>query len=211
MLRLSPAVLAVLISCWAATAAFAQPVHTDPRYYRVTGVAAGDVLNIRAAPTASAKVIGTFERGAQPVEVLNIDEGWAQVIIGDGMGWAKAEYLEPIRMSPVGDSALPVGLACAGTEPFWSLRVDRTSVTYSAAGAGERVMSLVEASGFAGVGPATNFVLAAGKSGSITAVVSNQLCSDGMSNRDYPRRIDVVLSDAGGVTGLTGCCHVPVN
>lgn len=210
MLRLFPIFPAVLISCWAATAAFAQPVHTDPRYFRVTGLAADDVLNIRAAPTASAAVVGTFKPGAQPVEVLDIDKGWAQVITGEGMGWVHADYLEPIQMLPVAESALPAGLLCAGTEPFWRLRIDHKSVTYTAAGAGERVMNLVEAGGFAGVGPGTNFVVAAGENGGITAVVSNQLCSDGMSDRDYPRRIDVVLSDADGVSGLTGCCRVSV-
>ncbi|WP_183456546.1 SH3 domain-containing protein [Microbulbifer rhizosphaerae] len=211
MSRLPPIVPAVLISCWAATAAFAQPIHTDPRYYRVTGVAADDVLNIRSAPTASAEIVGKFEPGAQPVEVLDTDKGWARVIIGEGMGWASADYLEPIQMSPIGDSTLPAGLLCAGTEPFWSLHIDRESVTYSAAGAEDRVMSVVKADGFAGAGPGTNFVIASGEGSSITAVVSNQRCSDGMSDRDYPRRIDVVLSGADGVTGLTGCCRVPVN
>lgn len=211
MSRLSPIVPAVLISCWAATAAFAQAVHTDPRYYRVTGVAADDVLNIRAAPTASAGIVGTFEPGAQPVEVLDIDKGWARVIIGEGMGWASADYLEPVQMSTVGDSALPAGLLCAGTEPLWRLHIGRQSVTYTAAGAEDRAMSLVKAGGFAGVGPGTNFVIAEGESGGVTAVVSNQRCSDGMSDRDYPRRIDVVLSDTDGATGLTGCCHMPVN
>ena len=56
--------LFVLICASAATA------QDFPALYRVTDVAANDVLNIRAQPQASAPVIGSFRPGQRGVEVM---------------------------------------------------------------------------------------------------------------------------------------------
>jgi len=193
------------------SAAVAQPAYTDPTYFEVSGVAPDDVLNVRARPTTSAEIVGELAPGARPVEVLRMQDGWAMVSSADGTGWAYAGFLEPIEMATVGGTAMPASMSCGGTEPFWGLEFGTDSVTYSAVDSDERDMSVVEAGGMSGMQPVVHYLIAAGETGGMTAIVNNQMCSDGMSSRTYPRRIDMVLSGPGGNTGLTGCCHVPVN
>ena len=97
---------------------------TEPAYYRVTGVASDDVLNVRIAPDAGSEIVGSLRPAATPVEVVEIRGNWARVTEIDISGWASLRYLEPIELASVGKSRLPVGLFCGGTEPFWSLSID---------------------------------------------------------------------------------------
>ena len=108
--------LAVLVL--AAGAAGAQ--EGLPALHSVTGVAAGDVLNVRDAPRASAGRVGALAPGAAGVEVTAIREGWGRVNVGERSGWASLAFLE----AEPGGSLPEIGaFSCFGTEPFWSLDV----------------------------------------------------------------------------------------
>lgn len=190
--------------------ASAQSVPSFPGYYRVDGVAADDVLNIRAEPTASAPIVGTFPPDAGPVETLRVENGWALVSTGEAMGWTSTSYLTEIDMPLIGGSSLPDGLVCAGTEPFWSLAFAGGEAIFNSIDMEEAQLSISRAGGFAGVGPFRAYVLASDGQQELTAIMGNEVCSDGMSDRDYPRTVDLLLGPESQPVGYAGCCFVPM-
>ncbi len=73
-----------------------QPA-AGPIGYRVVGVAADDVLNVRAGPSASDAIVGTLTHDATGVVVTDTyrHEPWWEVLLADGTsGWAHSQYLE---------------------------------------------------------------------------------------------------------------------
>ncbi len=181
---------------------------TYPSYFQVSGVAANDVLNVRMAPDSSSQVLGSLAPNAGPVEVFRVDGVWAQVALPEGMGWVSGHFLSPVQLQNIGDSALPEGLECGGTEPFWNLVMGNGQLNYSALGADDQSLVIFESGRFSNAGDSLNFVLAQGTGVQMSGIVSNQLCSDGMSDRTYPRRIDLLISSPDGTSGLSGCCNV---
>ena len=116
MIRFGPALVVML------GAAHASLAEGFPALYDVTGVAAGDVLNIRAAASASAPLVGALHRQATGVEVVAVEGAWAVVAAGEASGYAALRYL--VRQ-PVADwYTLHGPITCHGTEPFWTLRLD---------------------------------------------------------------------------------------
>lgn len=74
------------------------------RLYRVTGVAANDVLNIRSGPGASNPIVGIFPPQQRGVEITGrirtLPSGaiWVEVIganLRGGTGWVNGRYLTP--------------------------------------------------------------------------------------------------------------------
>ena len=66
----------------------AARAETLPALHNVTGVSAGDVLNVRAEPTAGASVIATLAPDAADVEVVEQRGNWGLVNAGEVAGWA---------------------------------------------------------------------------------------------------------------------------
>ena len=70
-----------------------------PGFFRVTGVAPNDVLNLRAAPSPRARIVGALPNGARVRNLGCRSEGrgrWCRVGLLDemgGEGWASARYL----------------------------------------------------------------------------------------------------------------------
>ena len=93
---------------------------TLPALFAVTGVAADDVLNIRAAPDAGAAAVGSFDPTRINIEVLDVsaDGTWGMVGLPEGNGWVAMRFLE--RQEAVAGS-IPHPSTCIGTEPFWTL------------------------------------------------------------------------------------------
>ena len=70
------AVLLALAACTASEMSEAQsgdPI-TAPAWVRVSGVAADDVLNARAEPDAASEIVGRFDPGQGPVEIVEVRE-----------------------------------------------------------------------------------------------------------------------------------------
>ena len=88
-LRLAPFLLAPV---WAG-AAWADPVP-----YRVSGLAPGEPLSVRAEPDAGAEVVGGI-RGRTLVFGCTNDTPsrttWCRVKAGRTVGWARRRYLAP--------------------------------------------------------------------------------------------------------------------
>ena len=172
-----------------------------PALHFVDGVAAGDVLNIRAAPDAGAGIVGTLAPDATGVEVISVTDGWALVNTGEGSGYAALRFLS--REAGPDWYSLERPMACFGTEPFWSLNLDP--------GAGVALYTSPEVAegkpGAIGQGwpgtvwtPTAALALPEGM-----AVLRPADCSDGMSDRRFGIAIDVFQGQGGGQR-LSGCC-----
>lgn len=188
----------------AAPVALAQDL---PGLFDVTGVAAGDVLNIRAEPSAASPILSALPPDARGVEVIatSPDGRWGQVALPEGGGWVNLRFLASGAYPAWDAPGRP--LSCAGTEPFWSSRLNDPPGTLLL----RQMDGLPQAFAISGSAPAAGRVgilgLTLGSSaGTGFALVRAEGCSDGMSDR--PWGLSVVLFPPGppGSPGLAGCC-----
>ncbi|MCG8447384.1 MAG: SH3 domain-containing protein [Hyphomicrobiales bacterium] len=184
------------------------PTFTNPGYYEVVGVNANDVLNIRAEPSASSSVIGSFRPGAAPIEVIGTSGNWGRVIAGEGNGWVSMNFLSEIDPGRIGNSGLPIGLSCFGTEPFWDLDFETDSeAAYSDLGGDiESRFQIVSGSRAAGRPNVDAVWMRVFGWLPATAIVRREICSDGMSDRDYGYAVGFSINTPGGPRTLDGCC-----
>lgn len=174
-----------------------------PSWFRVTGVAADDVLNIRERPDPGSAVIGTLAPDATGVEVVAVDGDWAVVNNGEQSGYAALRYLAR-ETGPVWN-ALQTPLACFGTEPFWSFKVDPAAgiatlvASDDLTGATSTITTAWPGTPWA---PVAAFSIAEG-----LAVLTPAACSDGMSDRRFGIALDLFLTQPETLR-LSGCCSL---
>ncbi len=205
-MRARAAALALVLAALApAGPARAQP-HL-PAAYRVTGVAADDVLNIRAAPSARAPIVGRIAPFALHVEVLELtgDARWGRVPLPEGSGWVAMRFLAPTpREDP---AALPRPLSCRGTEPFWHLGLFPRGAEWTTPDAGPlRLDGGHEAVAPEGFLARLRAPAGAGRGTDYTLIVQREGCSDGMSDRPFGFSARLFLEGAAGNRALSGCC-----
>ena len=198
-----------ILSTALAIALLALPGHAAetilPGLADVTGVAANDVLNIRAAPNAKSAIIGSFAPDAAGIEVVATQDGWLRITTPEASGWISARYatLRPGLWQP---GALPPGLACHGTEPFWGLTLDGNAARLTRPEAAQRHEGLRILQP-AGAGPSAHRALVAE---GLVAIVAPApaLCSDGMSDALFGLDVNVVLGEGAEASYLHGCCSI---
>lgn len=191
------------LACFAQADQIAPPL---PALYAVTDVASSDSLNIRAAPDATAEIIGTLPANARGIEVVgrSLAGQWAQINTAERTGWVSLRYLRP-DPAPRTALGLPAGLRCFGTEPFWTMTFsDAPRLTYSTPeGSTEHAITALS--------PQASVInLAEGglrliwrdNDTPVTAHILPGLCSDGMSDRAYALHY---VDDRGA--GI-GCCSL---
>lgn len=198
-----PALCLVLSLCLAAPLA-AQNL---PALYDVSGVAADDMLNVRAGPDAGADLVGTLAHNATGIEVTAVNEAgtWGRVNIREGVGWAALAYLLPQEGGAMPDVPM---VQCFGTEPFWRYDVtSRGETAWSAMGEEELVMR------------ADAFRRADGRSEPFISVARGEdqqgvlimhpdsECSDGMSDGLYGLSADIVFTGT-LERAVSGCCSI---
>ncbi len=194
--------LAALCLCLLTPVALAQDL---PALHAVTGVANDDVLNIRSRPKADAAIIGTLPPDSTGIEVVAVEGDWAVVNTAEATGYAALRYLR--REDRPAWNSLEAPLTCLGTEPFWSLTINRAAgiVGYQTPEMPEPLQSpLTETWPGVPWSPSAALALPEG-----LAVLQPLECSDGMSDRSYGISVDVFLqgTDAGaGWSRLSGCC-----
>lgn len=182
-------------------AARAQEV---PGLFDVAEVAAADVLNIRAEPSASAPVIGSFDPDAKGIEVLAVsDDGkWGMVSTGESDGWVALRFLQPL---PGGEPGrIPRPMTCFGTEPFWSIALGSDGLRWSSPEDQPQNLSLVAEK----AAPEGYFISATGANGqdSYDLTITKEYCSDGMSDRSYGYSARLFRSGPDGNRLMRACC-----
>lgn len=185
------------------TAALAQDF---PALHRVTGVSAGDVLNIRAEPSANAALVGHFARTAVGIEVigLNDDRTWGLVRTGEGVGWSNMRFLTREHADPwhSGQHAL----TCQGTEPFWTFSFFLPGNRAEFVAPYDSWEVRTDAPNLPRTAFPTTLALPFRGARDGFAVVRNGVCSDGMSDRLYGLETQVYMR--GQPNGLSGCCYL---
>jgi hypothetical protein len=174
-----------------------------PALFDVTGVAIDDVLNVRAAPDASAPIVGTLAPDARGVEVIRANDRltWGLVTTRERSGWVSLAFLE--RRPGQWDGAFPALASCVGTEPFWSLTLEGDAATLTTP------ESRIEGTVVARLGSLNRrdrhgLRVALPEGRSIAGVISTEACSDGMSDRAYGLALDALHGEA----VLSGCCSL---
>ncbi|MCA0920327.1 SH3 domain-containing protein [Pseudooceanicola nanhaiensis] len=181
-----------------------------PALYDVSGVAANDVLNMRAAPDPSAPIVGTLAPDATGIEAVqaDADSGWLRVNSGETAGWASPAYLTRQPGQP--DGTQPALTRCFGTEPFWSLMPAGAGWTFQQAGGAATFLPSGWQGTAAGRSDRYATILLAGKGADVagTIVVGRDICSDGMSDRLYGLTVDMILTGDLGPAHYAGCCSI---
>lgn len=188
---------------------------TLPALYRVSGVPADDVLNLRDAPDAGAAQQGSLPPDATGVEVvaLSQDGKWARVNLGEGAGWVARRFLT--REAGPDWLSLDRPMTCFGTEPFWSLAYDpaRRNMTLAQMGDENGPLGLwidwhlTSASRPGQIGWKID-----GPARSGFATLTAEACGDGMSDRAYGISVSFFLNPAqesgAAPLALAGCCSL---
>jgi uncharacterized membrane protein len=187
--------------------AFAEEsLRIDPNQrYAVTGVAAGDVLNIRQDPSVAATIIGSYAPNATDILVSGVTSSidgseWVEVIDAarGKTGFVRAKFLAPSNAAQEPETDYPI--ACIGTEPFWGIRISGEKATIndvdgeSTATAGQWMLT----------GPnSRSFFVPLAPKGSVSVVDAGAQCSDGMSDNLYPWH-GILITPSG--YAFAGCC-----
>ncbi len=192
---------------------------------RVTGVLAGDVLNIRSQPDGDSAVVGSIPPNTSGIEGLAPPETmaktqWQKVRYGSIVGWVNARFLAaddgslrtqqpPQRAAANGPQGTPSALtplACFGNEPYWMIEFGADgSATCSETCEGPSGLRVSGLETSPQGEPEIFDILTAKGTTYLRAVIKRTgQCSDGMSDTSHPYMFSAV-----GVPGeLTGCCRV---
>ena len=187
----------------------AGPAAADlfPRAYQVTGVAANDVLNIRAEPSGSAPIVGRFGPYAISVEVIEVtaDGKWGKVGLPEGNGWVAMRFLQETPPPP---HEIPRPMVCFGTEPFWSLTfLPRGDIAWQTPEEADTLTPIREAVAREGY----MAVLQAGPTLDRTLTITREACNDGMSDRDFGFAARLFTEAPDGNSLMPGCCTMQMS
>lgn len=191
---------------------FASSALADPAYYRVTGVASDDTLNVREAPDGDSADLGDLPHDAVGIEVFDRDESgnWGRIVWQEANGWVSMRFLEKYDYARIGESALPAGLLCGGTEPFWSIRFSETTATYSDIDYNATVLPLGDTLAPAGRPAFPAALRHRSEEAASLSILRPLICSDGMSDRDYPYAMVLLIRTLDGEGFYEGCCWLPL-
>lgn len=204
-MRLTAIALPFFLLC----AAGAQAGTTLPSLFQVVNVASYDALNVRPTAGTTGKPIGTLPPGRRDIEVVAMsgDGNWGRINFGEGSGWVRMRYMaeQPGVWAP---GALPDGMRCFGTEPFWSITHGGGQLTQSPMDGANvtRPITAIHDTGIP-IRPGRT-VIAQDAAGRITLTVSNATCSDGMSDRVFGLSATAVSEQGGISSSATGCCQL---
>ena len=187
-------------------------------YYKVVGVPTGEMLNIRAEPNANAQVLESLGPTASPVDVLEVQNRngveWGRILAADSNGWVAMKFLSPVAVGKLDETEVPDGLACSGSEPFWSITLSKSNgMSLLFPDQPEMIWPLLGS--INATGRNHRIAVLAGSQGTraVAMLGRNEKCSDGMSDRDFSWRIDLLVEkpgEQGYPAAFEGCCLLPV-
>lgn len=196
----------------------AQPAAAQAGKYdfRVVGVSAPDHLNVRERVDRQSNISATKILGQIPADAVGVlgsgasqrvgRTRWYEVRYKDTRGWVNGRFLAPLSQGL--GRELESNLFCAGTEPFWSLKVEDDKAEFQRPGAQTEQLSVAVREPFQGREDSVAFRFIDEEGPEISALVQHkEWCSDGMSDLDYAFQVRIV-----GVGNddrpLRGCCSL---
>jgi len=182
-----------------------------PGLFDVVNVAPSDQLNIRSQPDARSAKLGAYAHDRKGIEVIRLsDDGkWGEVIWNGRNGWISMRFVRPAPDGGLG--TIPPRLSCSGAEPFWALDLSPWSARFEPMDGGATSYDVTWSAKSANNAHGSYaFWLDSGRDRKI-AVLTRQLCSDGMSDITYGWT--VYLTDPFATRNeekalLTGCCQI---
>ncbi|MFW2588518.1 SH3 domain-containing protein [Sagittula sp. SSi028] len=178
---------------------------TYPALHDVSGVGAGDMLNVRAGPGVGNPVIGRLAPDQTGVEVLGTEGNWALINIDERTGWTSLRFL---NRRADGDLPNTQRAICSGTEPFWSLDI-RQGQTAELRTPDTAIVDTYTVGLFQGahMGAGKYVLRGVGGAREIAVVVTHAACTDGMSDRAYGLDATVIVTGRQGPS-YSGCCSL---
>lgn len=196
---------AFLLSPGIVGAAQAQPSEPEPGLlYRVVGIARDAVLPLLQQPDDESEIIGELRWNARDVVLsgasTQVDgREWHQVVHDGSYAWTEAVHLDPQDQARAEDYPLQ----CLGTEPFWSVGINRESAVFEAPDVAQTTWTASDwlpARGLIG-----RYMIRLGSGyGTGYIAILRQTCSDGMSEISYPFET-IMITPGQAVRG--GCCR----
>jgi len=196
----------IIIAVLALWPLLARAEITVPALMQVSGVPVNDTLNVRALPNGASDDIGDLQNGDM-VEITALNGQWGQIAWQESNGWVSLRFLTAIARPTAPDSDMPLGLACTGTEPFWSSDLKPDGQIDFWLG-GHYIMNQPIAHSANSGGYANQFAFET-LNGTYTGVLKQQQCDDGMSERISAWQLDIVQRLNGNISLFSGCCSVP--
>ncbi len=194
---------AIFLATLLATCATAS--NAQPDYYKVKD-SLTEHLNVREAPSSESKDVGDLAPGAQPFEILETDASgeWGRILWLEKTAWVALRFMQPIELPHLENTIVPIGLLCAGAEPFWTMEIESAENAVLSTSDSVTPMSLSNVS--VSKNRAKDPVAIELLSSSTTAitVVSRNACSDGMSDINYSWAAEIIMQPE--LKLLSGCC-----
>lgn len=171
-----------------------------PALYDVAGVASDDTLSVRVGPGVSSDKVSTLAHNAKGIEIVALSKSnWGLTNIGERSAWVSMAYLQ----RQPGQDGLPKVTRCYGTEPFWGLRLDGNTLTLDGLDPLPKRMSPIWKTGSMNVPNAWAF-----GAGDVRAVMTRQMCNDGMSDREFGLGVELLIGDGPDTRMASGCCSL---
>jgi uncharacterized membrane protein len=167
--------------------------------------------SIEARDAPGGAVVGLLPGGAGFVEALETDSSgeWALVALAESGGWIPLAGLTPAQPPAIAGTAIPDGLRCIGTEPFWSVRFSTDGATHERPDGGENALGLSVAAWPDGAAMPLPVRLR-NEGMDFIGLLDHAACSDGMSDRPYGWTLSIGQRGAGPAgAARTGCCFLP--
>lgn len=191
--------------------------------YKTTNLAPGELVNLRAAPSTTAKSLarlpintGGIVPTGEEKKVNNTT--WVRVYWSGVGGWMSKAYLtadnELTNTKPSTTSNKPTTkpasttttvMKCTGTEPFWNIEITDKQLKVKMMDGPRYVVPVSFRQTSANNRTIAVIAGANGTNSAQTFLQKTDNCSDGMSDTNYPYSITGVVN---GRQVISGCCKV---
>ncbi len=173
--------------------------------YSVVNVRPGDVLNMRAQPSATARVVATIPHSATGIVLTGrrATADWVEVTYQRHRGWVNAHFLGLAS----GRYEIPAFLDCTGTEPFWSIRLTPGYAHADLMFAQRRYLFRISRFQQAMNRTDISHLRGIARGANMSLIIRHESCSDGMSDTNYPYSAIALIS---GTHTIAGCCRPAV-
>src|SRR5690606_1370999 len=137
-------------------------------------------------PSTTSDVVGKISPKANNVEVVaqTEDGKWSKVNSGESSGWVSSKFLT-LQSGTWKLGALPKGMICSGTEPFWSVDAPDGKLSFRPMDGKTLELEQAQILDRNFEGDRNRVIIANAGDQTVTAVIQQNQCSDGMSDRSF--------------------------
>ena len=194
----------------------AMAATAKPRVYKINHVAPYDSLDLRSVASVKGKVLATIPHNGKGILSTGKSQKvgrstWVQVHWSGKVGWVNKYFLlEDVHTTNYNPGQkkrekTSVFMQCVGTEPFWTIKITESQLEIKMMDGGKYQVPVEFRKQSANN---TSIAVVAGRRG--TALTSAflqkvEVCSDGMSDKNFPYSITAMLN---GNQVVSGCCSI---